>query len=51
MLRYPQPTPLVSNLAPVFTFLKWFLIMGAFGLLIFAGVLLLWNVISRRIER
>ena len=51
MLRYPQSTPLVGNLASVFTLLKWVLIMGSFGLLIFAGGLLLWNVVSRRNDR
>ncbi len=51
MLRYPQPTPLLGNLAPLFTLLKWILIMGGFGLLLLAGVLLIWNFFSIRIER
>jgi hypothetical protein len=51
MLRYPNSAPLLGNLAPVFTLLKWSLIVGSFGLLLFAGILLLWNGIYKLINR
>jgi len=38
MLRYPQTTPVVDVLAPVFTGLKWVFVFGSFVLLI-AGVI------------
>jgi hypothetical protein len=38
MYRYPLPTPLVAELAPVFTFLKW-LFIGASFVVLAAGLL------------
>ena len=38
MLRYPQQTPVVDLLAPLFTALKWGF-LGASFLLLFAGIL------------
>ncbi len=40
MFRYPQQTPLVDFLAPIFTMFKWVLITGSFFILIL-GVLIL----------
>lgn len=34
MVRYPEPTPLVAALAPVFTLVKWVLVGGSFLLLL-----------------
>ncbi|NMO95049.1 hypothetical protein [Paenibacillus lemnae] len=31
MYRYPQPTPVVAQLTPVFTLLKWMMIYGSFA--------------------
>ncbi len=33
MARYPQPTPVVDTLAPVFTFVKWIFVGGSFVVL------------------
>lgn len=41
--RYPQPTPLFTTLAPVFTLLKWLLVGASFLLLIPAVVIFLKN--------
>ncbi|MEJ2601170.1 MAG: hypothetical protein P8Z00_22760 [Anaerolineales bacterium] len=38
MLRYPQTTPVVDVLAPVFTGLKWIFVFGSFVVLL-AGVI------------
>ena len=35
MLRYPQLSPLAASLAPVVSVIKWALVMGSFGLLLF----------------
>ena len=37
MLRYPQPTPFVDQLAPFLTLVKWILVYGSFAVLL-AGV-------------
>jgi hypothetical protein len=50
MLRYPQQTPVVDLLAPLFTALKWGL-LGASFLLLFAGVLVaIWRWASGRVR-
>lgn len=47
LFRYPEPTPVVDWLAPVFTSLKWILITGSFVLL-FAGLMVaVWGWINR----
>lgn len=43
MLRYPQPTPVVTWLAPIFTSLKWVFVGGSFLLLVVGIVALLWG--------
>lgn len=45
--RYPQPAPLFTTLAPVFTLLKWLLVGASFLLLIPAVVLFLKNQKNR----
>ncbi len=47
MFRYPDPTPVVDSLAPVFTMLKWIMVGGSFVLLL-AGIVV-WAV--RRVTR
>jgi len=36
MLRYPSPTPVAAELAPIFTMVKWLLIAAAFAFLLVA---------------
>ena len=43
MLRFPDPTPVVAELAPVFTLVKWLLVGGAFVLLLVALGAALWR--------
>lgn len=43
MMRYPQRTPVVDSLAPVFTMLKWLFIGGSFALLAIGGLVGLWR--------
>ena len=48
MLRFPDQTPLVDALAPVFTALKW-LFLGASFLLLFGGIVIAtWRRIASR---
>jgi len=42
MARYPQLTPGVDLLAPLFTLVKWLLVATSFGLLLFSLVAALW---------
>ena len=48
MLRYPQPTPLVDWLAPIFTLFKWVFVVGSFALLLVGVVAYVWNLLARR---
>ena len=43
MLRYPDQTAVVDNLAPVFTLLKWALIGGSFVLLLIGVITAVWR--------
>jgi hypothetical protein len=48
MRHYPDPTPFVDVIAPVFTALKWFFVNGSFVILL-AGLLLAgWHWLRRR---
>ena len=38
MARYPDPTPLVAQAAPLFTLTKWALIAASFGLIAAGGI-------------
>lgn len=38
MLRYPQPTPILDHLAPLFTLVKWILVYGSFVVLLAGAV-------------
>jgi hypothetical protein len=48
MLRYPDPTPVVAWLAPVFTLLKWTFVGGSFVVLLVGLTAGLWKWIQRR---
>lgn len=40
--RYPVPSPIFANLAPIFTFIKWVFVSGSFLILIISGLFLLF---------
>ena len=46
-LRYPEETPLVDLLVPIFTLMKWILISGGFLLLVIGFLYSLWNSFRR----
>jgi hypothetical protein len=48
MLRYPQPTPVVDALAPVFTTLKWVFVGGSFVLLVLGVAVGLGRRLTRK---
>ena len=48
MLRYPQPTPVVAQLAPVFTAIKWIFVNGSFGLLLIGVLAGGWRWVQSR---
>jgi hypothetical protein len=48
MLRYPQPTPVVDWLAPIFTSVKWVFVGGSFILLFVGMVAAIWGWIRNR---
>jgi len=48
MFRYPQQTPLIDFLAPIFTMLKWVLITSSFFILIVGVLILIMRRITRR---
>lgn len=47
MYRYPLRTPLVDILAPIFTFVKWISISGAFLLLLLGVLVLVWQFVRK----
>ncbi|MGB2910665.1 MAG: SH3 domain-containing protein, partial [Anaerolineales bacterium] len=48
MLRYPHPTNVVDSLAPLFTMLKWVLVIGSVGLLFAGAAIAVWQWIKKR---
>ncbi len=48
MLRYPHPTIVVDSLAPLFTMLKWVLVIGSVGLLFTGAAIAVWQWIKKR---
>jgi hypothetical protein len=48
MLRYPQPTPMVAALAPLFTSLKWVFVGGSFILLALGIAAAVWRWVGDR---
>jgi hypothetical protein len=48
MARYPQRTPVVDLLAPLFTLAKWLFVGGSFGLLVIVAAAGLWRWIQHR---
>ena len=51
MSRYPDKTPVIDNLAPIFTLLKWIFIYGSFILLLAGIVWVIWLWAASRIKR
>lgn len=50
MWRYPDQTPVVDRLAPLFTLVKWIFVNGSFVLL-FAGVMVVIGLWIKRLTR
>jgi hypothetical protein len=48
MLRYPHPTIVVGSLAPLFTMLKWVLVIGSVGLLFAGAAIAVWQWVRKR---
>jgi hypothetical protein len=48
MLRYPHPTIAVDSLAPLFTMLKWVLVIGSVGLLFSGAAIVVWQWVKKR---
>ena len=48
MLRYPHPTIVVDSLVPLFTMLKWVLVVGSVGLLFTGAAIAVWQWIKKR---
>jgi hypothetical protein len=49
MLNYPQHTPIVDALAPMFTLVKWFFVDGSFVILVAAVLIAFWKWVRGRI--
>ena len=47
MFRYPMQTPILDFLAPVFTFLKWLSMSGAFMVLLLGILFIAWKSLSK----
>ena len=43
MLNYPNHTPVLDSLTPIFTLIKWFFVNGSFVILILALLIALWR--------
>ena len=43
MARYPDPTPVLDQLAPVFTLVKWLFVGGSCGLLVLGAAAWAWQ--------
>ena len=48
MIRFPDRTPVLAIVAPVFTTVKWMFVGGSFGLLIIGTVAAVWQWINNR---
>ena len=47
MGRYPDPTPVIDFLAPVFTLVKWVFVNGSFVILMIGLFLVLWKKVRK----
>ncbi|MBK6793930.1 MAG: hypothetical protein IPG80_15690 [Anaerolineales bacterium] len=45
--RYPDTTPVVDRLAPVFTAIKWFFVNGSFVIVILGILVVLWKKLRK----
>jgi hypothetical protein len=48
MLNYPEHTPFVDLLAPMFTLVKWFFVNGSFVILVPAMLIAVWKWVRGR---
>jgi len=48
MLRYPNPTPVVDVLVPIFTLVKWIFVGGSFALLGLGAIAGIWHRLGGR---
>jgi hypothetical protein len=48
MARFPSPTPIISSLAPIFTFVKWILMGCSLLLLLYGSVMVLWKLLKAK---
>jgi len=48
MLNYPQHTPIVDSLTPVFSLVKWFFVNGSFVILVPALLIAVWKWVRTR---
>jgi hypothetical protein len=48
MWRYPEPTPVIDVLAPLFTLVKWAFVGGSFVLLVVGLAVALWRRARRK---
>jgi hypothetical protein len=48
MLNYPQHTPILDSLTPVFSLVKWFFVNGSFVVLALALLFAFWKWVSGR---
>jgi hypothetical protein len=51
MIRYPDRTPIIDILAPVFTLVKWVFVAGSFVLLLAAIGVGAWRLLKTRIGK
>jgi hypothetical protein len=48
MARYPDPTPIISSLAPIFTFVKWIFMGCSLLLLLYGSVRVVWKLLRAK---
>jgi hypothetical protein len=48
MARYPDPTPIISSLAPVFTFVKWILMGCSILLILYGSARVIWKLLKAK---
>jgi hypothetical protein len=51
MVRYPNQIPIIANLAPIFTMVKWLLVATSISVLLIGLFLLVWRWLARKISK
>jgi uncharacterized BrkB/YihY/UPF0761 family membrane protein len=46
MARFPEPTPIIASLAPIFTFMKWIFMGCSLLLLMYGSVRVIWKLLK-----